>query len=316
MISSTDEVVGRLKNDKVKLAALMTAAKENEREIDKISKENKALNRQINATEAKNQTKPLEVDTAQDIKKIFEPKIKSIDVSYFKDYLTCSSDVSDLEIFMPDMSSNNYDDIIACLLMDIQKDIVLLSNMKSEAPLEEQEEFKKELDKLYFMQSLINDYIEEKTNNVYHDADDIELSNKPVLLYAITSQGKPAFLRDLKYATQEQLQDFLVLFESLQSGNFKNLKKVLTKDSETLAEVKLNQARITFEPLTENYYVITGAFIKKTTNSRLVRAKILSSKKLFNENEKDLLESIKDPKFIDDQLEITKEAYKILGGEK
>lgn len=316
MISSIDEVVGRLKNDKVKLAALMTVAKENQRKIDEIIKENKALNRQINAVESKKQSKPLEIEFTRNIKKISEQKVKCIDVSYFKDYLACSSDVSDLEIFMPDMSSNNYDDIIACLLMDIQKDIVLLSNMKSEVPLEEQEEFQKELDKLYFMQSLINDYNEEKTNNAYHDADDIELSNKPVLLYAITSQGKPAFLRDLKYATQEQLQDFLVLFESLQSGNFKNLKKVLTKDNDSLAEVKLNQARITFDHLTENYYVITGAFVKKTTNSRLVRAKILSSKKLFNENEKDMLESINDHKFIDDQLEITKEAYRILGGEK
>ena len=316
MISSADEVVGKLKIYKNRFDILMKTAKENQKEIDEISKENNQLNKQIESATTKKQNRQEDVKEQEDIKKLNEEKVKNIDVSYFKDYLSCSNDISDLEIFMPDINSNNYDDIVACMLMELQKDIVLINKMMVDANFKDKTELQKELEKLYFMQNLIYEYNEEKSNLSYQDADDIDILNKPILLYATTKQGKPAFLRDLKYVTQEQLQDFLVLFESLQSGNFKNLKKVFTKDNETLAEVKLNQARITFEPLTENYYVITGAFVKKTTSSRLVRAKIFAAKKLFIDNLKDMLEDIKNPKFIDDQLEITKEAYRILGGEK
>ena len=35
----------------------------------------------------------------------------------------------DLDIFMPDINDNNYQDIIACLMMDIQKDIVFYSTL-------------------------------------------------------------------------------------------------------------------------------------------------------------------------------------------
>ena len=55
-----------------------------------------------------------------------------MDINYYKEYLSCCDNTSDLDIFMPDINDNNYQNIITCLMMDIQKDIVFYSNMMNE----------------------------------------------------------------------------------------------------------------------------------------------------------------------------------------
>lgn len=293
---------------------LRRIAKENDSEINFIKRENKKL------LESKNVTLILpiiEKKEKEQEKTEVDKKIKSLDVNYYKEYLSCCDNTSDLDIFMPDIKDNNYQDIIACLMMDIQKDIVFYSNMMNEEnDIIILKEIKQKIESLKFMQSLITEYNEDKTCLVNEEIQ-LGSTNSPILLYAKTAAGNVKLINDLKNEAVESYPEFLRLFDSLVTGNLKNFKVLKNPVfSSCFYEVKLNQCRITFESLLDNYYVVTGAFTKKTTVSHYHYLKLVNANKLFAKNKKYLLENVGNTRFIDDQNDITKEVYKLLRGEK
>ena len=310
---NVDDIIFGLESEESIAKLRKTAIKNDEeiKEIINLTKKNKdKCNSKISESSVAKKENNIKENTSNK-----EKKVKIIDVSYYKDYLLYSDTIEDLKVFMPDINNNNYKDIISSLMMSLQYDIVLKNKiLRNENDVNKINKLKEELDNLYFMQSLVMEYNEEQTTLDY-DFIDSKIDNKePILLYSKTKAGNIAFIRDLKRISEEQYEYFLKLFESIRTGNLKKPRIIETYDS--FAEVRMASSRITFELLTKNFYVITGAFVKKTNGrASITNSKLTQIKKIYENNKEYLLENIDNPKFIDDQNEITKEILKLLKGE-
>lgn len=307
--------------DSNNIEALKKAAIKNDEEISKIVKDTNELKKD---SSLKNNFSSLATSNKTTIKKALtdgvNKRVKKIDVSYYISNLQCCSELSDLYAFMPDDKNPFFQDIITCILLELQKMFVLNSKLLNEKKNEkEREKLECNLEKLKTLKFLVNKYV--FINNKTGEDDEViyqdDTSSNFTLLYTKTDAGNVSLLRDFESIAKEQYNDFLCLFESLLVGQLKN-PRVLFKDnfSDSFTEVKKNQARITFERPTGNFIVVTGAFCKKVRKSSLSCKTLARIKTTYNKNEPYILENLNNPVFIDEQTEITKEVLHILRREK
>lgn len=301
-----------------KIERLKEILKENNKEIKSLSDENIRLNQNYDVIIRKS------INSQNDsfLTKEKTPKnIKQIDISYYIEYLKCSESEDDLEIFMPNVHDNNFEDIYANIMLYLQKELIVknklvISNLTGDELLK----VKKDIEKISLMMDLVTSY-KEKYFDTGFDEILFEKENKsPILVYSKTMSGNVALLRDLKKEPFESYDDFLYLFEALSNGDFKNVKRITKTNDNSLyssiLEVKLNSARITFEKLNGNVCLVTGAFVKKVMKSSIYKTKLISIARNAQMSRKYILENLSNPTFIDEEKKITKDVYRLLRGEE
>lgn len=297
---------------------LKSAIKSNEEEIKKLMKQNEKIKKDFNdCTNGKQ--KPIESNCC-DIKyedSVEIQNIRKVDIRYYLEYLKCSYDIEDLKIFMPSIDDKNYEDVYASIMLFLQKELILQKKkLSSVSEKRELIEVQEKIEKITFMMNLVMDYKEMCFETDYDVSLFNDVAKMPFLVYSKTETGNIVLLKDLKKESSEFYDYFLCLFESLVNGNFKNLKVISNKYFPTsFNEVKFNQTRITFEMMGDNVCLITGAFVKKVMNSSIYRTRLISILKNAQASKKHILKNINNQTFIDEQLEITKQVYKLLRGD-
>lgn len=306
-----DEVISLEESESEKVNRLKKTVKQNVAEIEKLILENKNLKSKLN-TKIQNK-EALEINFISNEKKSLNTK--QIDVSYYMEYLRYAEEKSDLEIFMPNVNDNDFDDVYAGIMLSLQRKLVLTNKLLKETlNKEEIIKLKEELDKINFMMKLVLDYKEDCMEIDYTESEDNK-DGLPFLVYSKTEAGNVVLLKDLKREAPESYDDFLSLFESIAKGQFKS-PKILTNLPLSVTQVRHNNARITFEILDENVFLITGAFIKKVMSSKFYKNNLYNILKNSEMSKSYILNNLNTQSFIDEQEEITKEVYSLLRGEK
>lgn len=313
-----DDIICKNISYSEKIEALKRIVRKNNEEIKRLGEENKRLKQSYDVIS--NKSGNSQKDSFK-TKEKFLKNIKQIDISYYIEYLKCSESKEDLEIFMPNVHDNNFEDIYANIMLYLQKELIVKNNMAL-SNLTEAELFKvkKDIEKISLMMDLVTVY-KEMGSGTGFDEILFEKENKsPILVYSKTMSGNVALLRDLRKEAFESYDDFLYLFEALSNGDFKNVKRI-TKTSDnrlysSILEVKSNSARITFEKLNGNVCLVTGAFVKKVMKSSIYKTKLISIARNAQISREYILENLSNPTFIDEEKKITEDVYRLLRGEE
>lgn len=166
---------------------------------------------------------------------------------------------------LPVVENKNYQNIINRIKLEIIKEIYELEGLKFD---ETDLEFINEIEKEQQSKKNIMELIECATtlNNSNKISQDIAISNK--LIFLRTEFGSVYLERDL-CGNEEYFESFQELLISIENGTFKNVKQFDGNSNlRGISEVKGFKTRILFERLTEDTYVILGAFIKKSDKAK------------------------------------------------
>ncbi len=264
----------------------------NEQEIDLLEEEISLLKKRLH------EIKPIgpkkQKEKKEKIKKKYEAK--EVSISYYLELLDLAENIQDLEEFMPKEGDKEYRDVAYSLLMYLQKEAVFFHKMMTFTnEKSELEDIKRELLTIERKKSFVNEYMKKVDHSVEISKDDIHI------FYTTTARGNVKLLNDIKKIPSEEYDTFSVLFQSIQSGNFKNPKVIKSSNrfyGKPFLEVKLNCARITFEILTRDIVVITGAFVKKVQTSKKYDMTMIHNKQLFLNNKDYLMKNSKCKAFL------------------
>lgn len=308
-----EEIIDPSKSVKANLTKLRQIVRTNEEEIANIEYYTKQRLQNSVVFEIGGGTN-CEVKPFQDKKETL--KINQVDVSMQLELLSYCNTLEDLFVFLPSKEDTDYYPVLHTMLLELQKQMVSyeLVNRKNKISKKEDSAFST-LSKINQMQTLLSDYMDAQ-----EEVDLIEETiSHPTLLYTTTKAGKVCLLNDLKEISEESYPEFLTLFESIASGNVKR-PKIINKSGgkykNSFYQIRLNHSRMTFQVLTSNFIVLTGAFTKKVQKNSILGNKFKSIDRSFSDNKDFFLENCKNPEFIKKQEQITRAVYKTLRKER
>lgn len=309
-----DDILNEDTTYQEKIISLLTKLEDNETEIENIKEEIDRLLKKRNKDKI---TSSIKIKISPTKKTKSKKEIVTVDnIDYYKELLYISNSVDDLKEFLPKKTEDNYDNIINALLLSLQKDYVVCQKLvETSSNKEELEIVKKELQNIEDRKNLIYDYKDALENQQITELVD----KKAKIFYTLTNRGNVKLLSDIKEIPSEVYDDFSILFESIRSGKFKNPKVIKSGNrfyGNPFMEVKLKQARITFEILAQDTIVVTGAFVKKVQTSKRYNSIMINNKQLFLANRDELLAKKDNKQFIESQNQITEEVSKIFKKEK
>lgn len=134
------------------------------------------------------------------------------------------------------------------------------------------------------------------------------------IVFVPTSGGSIRVLDEMERIPQEYQAGFKELFDSIQDGTFKGIKKFKNNNAlNGIIEVKGFQVRVVFARLNKNTYALITAFIKKCDNDNgyisVLKQKV-ADYRLISEQ---LKKNLSNQEFMDQQREYTEELYRLLG---
>ena len=244
--------------------------------------------------------------------KVKEKKINKIDVSMQFELLSYCTKTDDLEVFLPSVDDTDYDLVINTLLLQIEKERILCERNRNKS--KNDQDFNR-IQQLEQMKNFIYDYQE---NQLETEIESFSVET-PKVFYTTTPSGNISLMNDLKEISKEVYPEFLTLFDSILSGNPKRPKTIdrsCKKFKNTFLQVRLNHSRMTFNVLTNDIIVVTGAFIKNDQRSNILSSRFRNTDKLFSLNKEYFLKNINNQDYISSQEKITQEVYKILRKER
>lgn len=308
-VFSIEEIINQESTNKENINLLKQAVRINEQEINQLEADVHQRRQRLNNEKIVigGGIKSKDEKTAKRAK---PKKINQVDVSMELELLSYCSDIQELDVFLPTIEDINYDAVMNCLLLEITKQIIYLKNEVRKGIISEQEALL-QIQPLQKELSFLNDYQEQQLET---SAGEIHIES-PKLLYTTTPIGNICLLNDLKQISREAYPEFLTLFESIIHGNPKNVKtidKSCKKFKNTFLEVKLNTSRMTFHTLSNNAFVLSGAFTKKVYTNSITGSKFRSIDSNFSRNKDFFLANLNNPEYLNSQEKITEEVYKIL----
>ena len=221
-----------------------------------------------------------------------------------------------IEEVLPTRSNYNYERIIMRIIAEISRDIKgyreILLTFGSDMDKEELEEYRNEIVFNNAVRLILKDilFTEEKEEAT------VEKQNR-LIFVPIKSTGKIRVFDELKDIPSEEYEGFIELFESIKDGTFKNSKRFYNNDNlKGASEVKGHQIRIVYQRLSKDCYAIVSIFMKKTQNNDGYRKAVEAKFTEFKTMEKELKESIKDPKYLEKNEEYEYELFKKLKYDK
>lgn len=157
------------------------------------------------------------------------------------------------------------------------------------------------------------DWIQEYLNPVYEEEIPIG-STKNHLVFLETAKGNPCALNDIKSGDmkEEVYPSLITLFQSIEDGTFLHLRKLVSSSS--FYEVKLNQSRVLFTRIYDNYYCIISCFVKKSNWEKGLNVRKNELMALYTTQEKIIYHALeeKDLDYLERQQETLEQLYQLL----
>ena len=268
------------------------------------------------------QKEKIEEDSSYDTKEKIEKEVKKEKGDFFDKYfkyiknliydLKDSSDLYDnIKSIIDNLNDYYKNKTILRLQIELYKDIHEIYNFISLENIED-DNYKNELK--------IEALVYEKKLNIIKslkDKKEIEPVEKNLNnLIFIPTKSSNRTLVDIDKIPQESYPLFIELLDSIRSGILKNYKRFTSDNSNfedlVLAEVRYNDARVLFERIDKNKYVIISMFIKKCRNNLGYKNTLYSAISAYKMVKDKLIELSSDSNFLQAQDETTNEIYNIL----
>lgn len=194
-------------------------------------------------------------------------------VDYYNYLISSIDDCEDLqdqiESSLPNPNTGDYKTIVLRLklklLKSIKKTADFISECREEFDDEDLEEYKEEIrlcsKKLEILKSESNEEVNEN-----------KTSTKNNFFFPVSSMGNIRVIDEIEKISKsspEFCSEFLELFQSIQDGSFKRVKRFLNNNKLVgISEVRGFKPRVVFDRIGKNDYAIITAFLKKCDNDR------------------------------------------------
>lgn len=266
-----------------KIGILKDISSYNEKMRSLMIKENKELEKIISNCTASSTGKELEIPKEESAKK--EDIITlEIDAKRYINRIIGSKSYDEIRDILPLKGSLNYNHIINVIILGLYEEVVeykkLLVMDRNNMSEKEIDDVKLEINYLLLKINFLKK-LNQKTLIVIEN-DSREVND---LLFLKTSSGNYSVFSDLKEIAIDHYNLFHTLLTEMTNGRFRNLKRFNDNNAiQGMTEVRYNQARITFIPMTKDKYVILDMFIKKTQVDAAYQAALKNKYDLFKEN--------------------------------
>lgn len=194
-------------------------------------------------------------------------------VDYYNYLISSIDDCEDLqdqiESSLPNPNTGDYKTIVLRLKLKLLKSIKetadFISECREEFDDEDLEEYKEEIrlcsKKLEILKSESNEEVNEN-----------KTSTKNNFFFPVSSMGNIRVIDEIEKISKsspEFCSEFLELFQSIQDGSFKRVKRFLNNNKLAgISEVRGFKPRVVFDRIGKNDYAIITAFLKKCDNDR------------------------------------------------
>lgn len=194
-------------------------------------------------------------------------------VDYYNYLISSIDDCEDLqdqiESSLPNPNTGDYKTIVLRLKLKLLKSIKetadFISECREEFDDEDLEEYKEEIrlcsKKLEILKSESNEEVNEN-----------KTSTKNNFFFPVSSMGNIRVIDEIEKISKsspEFCSEFLELFQSIEDGSFKRVKRFLNNNKLVgISEVRGFKPRVVFDRIGKNDYAIITAFLKKCDNDR------------------------------------------------
>lgn len=227
-----------------------------------------------------------------------------------------SINLDSIKDILPAKNKANYDNIILSIKMRLLKIIKEYKDMIEEGRGEISSDYlldiKKEIINTQTKINLIKQSEEENSANT------IVESMRNNLFFSLSPTGNISVIDDIaKDISNEAYDDFKILFNSIVDGTFKGIKRFSDNDHYSfMAKVSFNEARVLFDRVGKNDYVIIGAFIKKTTTGKSYKETLESNVKSYLAYKDNIVNNLDKEGFRKQSQKYEEELFTILNGNK
>lgn len=225
--------------------------------------------------------------------------------------ITADNIDSEIEDVLPVRKNPNYRTILYRLKLEALRNIREIEELFEEA--DETEDLTIFKDEVILEQRKIS-YIDKSLTQQKSSEVTQEQEEKNNIVFVPTSGGSIRVLDEMERIPQEYQAGFKELFDSIQDGTFKGIKKFKNNNAlNGIIEVKGFQVRVVFARLNKNTYALITAFIKKCDNDNgyvsVLKQKVADYRTISEQLKKNL----SNPEFMDQQREYKEELYRLLG---
>lgn len=225
--------------------------------------------------------------------------------------ITADNIDSEIEDVLPVRKNPNYRTILYRLKLEALRNIREIEELFEEA--DETEDLTIFKDEVILEQRKIS-YIDKALTQQKSSGATQEQEEKNNIVFVPTSGGSIRVLDEMERIPQEYQAGFKELFDSIQDGTFKGIKKFKNNNAlNGIIEVKGFQVRVVFARLNKNTYALITAFIKKCDNDNgyvsVLKQKVADYRTISEQLKKNL----SNPEFMDQQREYKEELYRLLG---
>lgn len=225
--------------------------------------------------------------------------------------ITADNIDSEIEEVLPVRKNPNYRTILYRLKLEALRNIREIEELFEEA--DETEDLTIFKDEVILEQRKIS-YIDKALTQQKSSEVTQEQEEKNNIVFVPTSGGSIRVLDEMERIPQEYQAGFKELFDSIQDGTFKGIKKFKNNNAlNGIIEVKGFQVRVVFARLNKNTYALITAFIKKCDNDNgyvsVLKQKVADYRTISEQLKKNL----SNPEFMDQQREYKEELYRLLG---
>ena len=223
--------------------------------------------------------------------------------------------LKEIAINLPRKSNVNFDSIIRGIKMKLIQD----TNETNRIIVEDQKYLEKE-DYEYLYDELQSNYKKIQCIDLVCQNDDIldnQSETKNNIFYITNSSGTPRALIDIDTIDQELYYQFYELFKSIEDGTFKGVGRFTSNNNlKGYSKLKWYKARIIFDRIGPNDYVILGVFKKNFTNAHSYTNAVSVRIGGYEKQKEHLIKNLKNKAFRDSQEKITEQIFETLNNKK
>lgn len=242
-------------------------------------------------------------------------------VDYYNYLISSTDDCEDLqdqiESSLPNPNTGDYKTIVLRLKLKLLKSIKetadFISECREEFDDEDLEEYKEEIrlcsKKLEILKSEINEEVNEN-----------KTSTKNNFFFPVSSMGNIRVIDEIEKISKsspEFCSEFLELFQSIQDGSFKRVKRFLNNNKLVgISEVRGFKPRVVFDRIGKNDYAIITAFLKKCDNDRGYKDSLELKIQKYMSQRDNIVKRLNNPEFRALNEQYTNELFGKLGYNK
>ena len=188
------------------------------------------------------------------------------------------------------------------ILAELNRLIIEIKKLIAENP-DEPDVFKTDLDARVAAIDTIQHYIE---NDKELPEETINVENRKII-FLTDEFGEPYFLRDINNIDINHYEDFLELLDGFEKGYAKKYKPISQYHQKVKQLSNIKQHRIILEQI-EDYFIIIGAFIKKTKAHGLRERDTVSNMiDRYSSSEEFIMNAFNDEEFMENQTRLLSE---------